>query len=117
MTIKPDNITEGTIKTGSFEIKIFRCPFEKESSGNSKFFEISLTENDHYIHLMLDQRFDWFGQIIRFERQIIDYDIMEYNHYINRKHIPMLDWKLSRYSISRLHELCELIEKKKKKKK
>jgi|ERR1700723_1011847 len=116
--MKPEDLECADYPLGTFTLQVRRCVFDDSRLDNTVFFEIMVFEDvgvlRNYVDLREDPRLLWFAHVGAFERKLADYELIEYNSVVDRKS-PQPTWKLSRYSIIRLHaKLDELVSAQKK---
>ncbi len=86
--------------------------------GHEDYFHVMLTEGDNfYVHLVNDERFQYFKHLSEFSRAVTDIDLAEYNHYVNTKQLVMPTFKMHRHSIVALVDKCQALTKTLRKKK
>lgn len=115
--MKPDELKFGTFRSGPFLIYVGPPVFDKRPADQLDYFSVMVSqpvkgENapSYYIHLVAD--LGWFSWMAKFERPLRAEEIQEYNYYLTIKGSLMPVWKLSRYSVIELLELCRKAKRK-----
>jgi hypothetical protein len=115
--VKADEITVGQHQAGDFVLIVSRCVFDARPIEAATYFEVLLVEvkdgRHFYVNLQEDPRFGYFGWLGKFERKIVDSDMVEHNAYVDVLFVKLAQptWKLHRHSIARVHRLCEELTK------
>lgn len=115
--MKPDEVTTGQHPAGDFVLIISRCVFDDRPIEAAAYFELLLIEakdgRHYYVNLQEDERVGYFGWLGKFERKVVDSDLVEHNAYVDAIFVKLSQptWKLHRHSIARVHRLCEELTK------
>lgn len=108
--MKLNDINAGFFKAGCFNISIQQCAI-----ADFDYFEVYVSELKKlkgleyltYVHLVNDERFALFKHIQNFERLMQLDEVTTFNAYIRRKHLDTPTWKLSKYLILNLFDICK----------
>ena len=87
------------------------------SEGGHKDYFYVIVNDDYHVHLVEDERFQYFKHLVEFSRALTDIDLAEYNHYVNTKQLVMPTFKMHRHSIVALVDKCQALTKTLRKKK
>jgi len=98
--MKAEDVAAGDYRFGTFQISV-------RDSSRAGFFEV-LVQDEQHCYVDLHVRFDWFGHLARFERNLAADDLEEYNARVGVifHKIAMPTWRLSSHSVVRLEKLC-----------
>ena len=92
---------------GKFTLVINDCVYKSDTLK-----EVLVIQDNNYINLALDIRFNIFGSFGKFDRELSLDELNTYNVYIARKNQQQPLWTLSTGQIVALKHLCLKLSKK-----
>lgn len=114
--MKDNELRFGTIRVNNFYVSLQPCVFDTRSEDAVDFFEVLVSKAINgdkppcfSFHLVED--LGWFSWLAKFERPIRAEEVIEYNSFLQRKHMSAPTWKLSRFSVRELIELLQKVRK------
>lgn len=104
----PDDVLPGLHPFGAFSVSL-----QPAHPGKDEWWEVFIyeTATRYYVNLAQDPRFAWFGTFGKLDREILPDELGTYNVHVDRKHLAMPTYRLSRHAVTRLYAACLQVSK------